>query len=198
MAEGGHFLKIETEHILEICLELFEVFIPKWTPSKGRICKLTSPPLLWPKNGILNTAWQTGIILTILRGATAMQHPFVSVAGCLHPLRANCRNESPVAVSYQWPLECGRHGRIWITLQAGPDDLTLLPACTLHLYLCNATLFFMAAYFSTRKDNNRYCKWADSDRSAKVIVQWKEHSRPGKTAGVSTVLPTPELIQTPP
>ena len=31
LAEGGYFLKIETGHILEICLELSVVSFPKWT-----------------------------------------------------------------------------------------------------------------------------------------------------------------------
>ena len=43
---GVYFLKIKTEHILEICLEWSEVFIPKWTPSKSTICKLTSSPTI--------------------------------------------------------------------------------------------------------------------------------------------------------
>ena len=62
LVEGGHFLKIETEYISEICLELSEVFIPKWTPFKSKICKLTRA---W-QGYFYNTADREGVFFTPL------------------------------------------------------------------------------------------------------------------------------------
>ena len=57
----GHILKVETDHMSEICLELSEVLIPKWTHFKSKIFKLMAPYKYyrsWSTNGWSDRYWE--------------------------------------------------------------------------------------------------------------------------------------------
>ena len=71
---GGNFLKIETKSILQSCLELSEVLIPKCAHAKSKIYQITSPATYEPKSvSVRGSCPGSALLLTTLKAARRVQ-----------------------------------------------------------------------------------------------------------------------------